>query len=373
MKNSSTSQRLRSLDTLRGFDMLFIMGGALLFVKLAVWFPTPFFEALAQQNLHVEWNGLQAHDCIFPLFLFIAGISFPFSLAKQRDNGRTSAQIHRKVITRSLTLVFFGFLYNGLLQFDFAEMRWLSVLGRIGLAWMFAALIFLHTKNPARLVWIAVILFGYYFAMRFWPVDRPAGTDWMTPEWTLEARVDSLLLPGRLIYGNGTFDPEGLLSTLPAITTALMGMLTGVFVRKGGAMSDGTRKTMMMLAVAGALAVAGVIWNEFFPINKKIWSSSFVCVLGAISLSLFALFYYIVDVRKWRGWILFFEVIGLNSITIYMAQKFISVNDTTEAIFGGFIRLFPENAQGTIEAAAYITVCWLFLYFLYKKKIFLKV
>lgn len=373
MSDNSTSRRLRSLDTLRGFDMLFIMGGALFFIKLAEWFPTPFLQMLAEQNMHVGWNGLSAHDCIFPLFLFIAGISFPFSLSRQRAVGRTEGQIHRKVISRGLILLFLGFLYNGLLQFNIAEMRWMSVLGRIGLAWMFSALIFLHTRNTARVVWIAVLLVGYYLAMRYVPVDRPADATWMTPQWTLEARVDQLLLPGVLISGKGTFDPEGILSTIPAIATAMMGMLTGVYVRRGGALADGNRKTLVMLAVAAGLAVAGLIWNEFFPINKKLWSSSFVCVLGAISLFLFAVFYYIVDVRGWKGWTTFFVVIGMNSITIYLLQKFVSMWNTTNAIFGGVIGLFPEAAHGTVESAAYIATCWLLLYFLYKKKIFLKV
>ena len=158
--------RLQSLDALRGFDMFFIMGGAGLLAALATWFPCGFTEALAAQMDHVEWHGLAHHDTIFPLFLFIAGISFPFSLSKQRGNGKTEAAIIRKIIRRGITLVLLGLLYNGLLgHLNFAEARYASVLARIGLAWMFGALIFMHTSWKAR-VWItAALLIGYWLLL----------------------------------------------------------------------------------------------------------------------------------------------------------------------------------------------------------------
>ena len=137
-------QRLQSLDALRGFDMLFIMGGASLFVALATLFPNPFFQAIAGQMEHVEWNGLAHHDTIFPLFLFIAGISFPFSLEKQRGKGMTEGAIYKKIVRRGITLVFLGLVYNGLLSFEFDHLRCASVLARIGLGWMFAALLFVR-------------------------------------------------------------------------------------------------------------------------------------------------------------------------------------------------------------------------------------
>ncbi|MDE7442794.1 MAG: DUF5009 domain-containing protein, partial [Muribaculaceae bacterium] len=190
---------------------------------------------------------------------------------------------------------------------------------------------------------------------------------------TLECRIDQLLLPVKLICGGCTYDPEGLLSTIPAIGTALLGMLTGSFVKLGGAMSNGTRKTVIMLGTAVVLIAIGLLWNEIFPINKRMWTSSFVCTVGGISLALFSIFYYIVDVRGWRSWTLFFRVIGMNSITIYLAQKFISFWATNGAIFGGVIGLLPEEARKSAECVGYIMICWLFLYFLYRQKIFLKV
>lgn len=374
MSQPKLNNRLMSLDTLRGFDMLFIMGGSALLARLCNWFNTPFWLDVAEQTKHVGWNGLHMEDCIFPLFLFIAGISFPFSLEKQRTSGRSTSQIYRKVVTRGIVLVLLGFLYNGFLSFDFENMRYASVLGRIGLAWMFSAIIFMNTGLRGRLIWLASILVGYWLAMRFWPMERPDGIGWFDPEGTIARAVDMAWLPGQKACGGGTYDPEGLLSTIPAIGTALMGMLTGAFIKCGGALSDGGRKALKMAGAALILVAIGLAWNEVFPINKRMWSSSFACVVGGISLILFALFYYIVDVRGLRKWTLFFRVIGLNAITIYLGQKFIAFWPTADSLFGGFLRMIENEAPRLCaESVCYIAVCWGFLYFLYRKNVFLKV
>lgn len=153
MEKQKQPQRLQSLDVLRGLDMFSIMGGHSLLLVLATSFPNPFFLAIAEQMEHVEWNGLHLIDIVFPLFLFIAGISFPFSLAKQREHKVKEADIYKKIISRGLMLVLLGFIYNGLLDFDFEHQRYASVLGRIGLALMFASLIFVNTRTITR-IWI---------------------------------------------------------------------------------------------------------------------------------------------------------------------------------------------------------------------------
>ena len=377
--------RLMSIDALRGFDMLFIMGGAALLAALAEWFPCGFTQAIAEQMDHVEWHGLRHHDTIFPLFLFIAGISFPFSLAKQRANGKTSWQIHRKVIVRGLMLVFLGVVYNGLLDFNFENLRYASVLGRIGLAWMFAALIFIHTGWKARAVITAVLLVGYWLVAGFIPAPDGGGEDIFSAQGSIIGYVDRILLPGRVYYGN--IDPEGILGVIPAIGTALLGMFTGEWVkgqrtkdlprlqsRLGARASENGLRLVIGMVLAGiVMLVVGLLWNEVFPINKKMWTSSFVLVVGAYSVLMFALFYYIIDVLQWRRWTLFFTVIGMNSITIYLAQRFIRFSYTSEKLFGGLVKLMPETSQAFFTQVAYIAVCWLFLYFLYKKRIFLKV
>lgn len=371
MEKQKQVQRLQSLDTLRGLDMFFIMGGASFFVALATLFPNGFFEAIAGQMHHVEWNGLTQHDTIFPLFLFIAGISFPFSLEKQRMQGKTNADIYKKIIRRGLTLVLFGAIYNGLLNFDFANQRYASVLARIGLAWMFGALIFVNTRTITRVYITAVILIGYWLLLTFFPAPDGNGAGAFTMEGSLVGYIDRMFLPGRL--NNGIHDPEGILSTLPAIGTALLGMFTGEFIKLQKAGLSETQK-VVYLAVSGcALLIVGFLWSFFFPVIKHLWTSSFVCVVGGISVLAFALFYYIVDVRECRGWTLFFRVIGMNSITIYMAQSFVNFTFTSNKLFGGLTGLMPESAQPLVGAAGYIAVCWGFLYFLYRQRIFLKV
>ena len=360
--------RLMSLDALRGFDMLFIMGLTTWIVALCRLLPSSWLtDLLVMQTEHMEWHGLTHYDTIFPLFLFVAGISFPFSIAKQRANGKSEKSILYKIIKRGLMLVLLGFIYNGIFQFDFANVRYASVLGRIGLAWMFAALLF--TKCKARDCWIisVVILIGYWLIL--WLI--PNAPDPFSFEDNMVGVVDRVLLPGRLY--NQTFDPEGLLSTLPAIVTALLGMFTGQFVQLSNERISGNKKVLYMIIAAIVFIVIGWIWSYWLPINKKLWTSTFVLVVAGYSLIMFALFYYIIDVKGYKRWSFFFRIVGLNSITIYLAQRIINFRQITNFFFGGIISVCPEDVGKLINATGYIAVCWLFLYILYKKNVFLKV
>jgi len=369
-KGLNKKERLMSLDALRGFDMLFIMGLAGLVVAICKLFPeSGFFIMLTEQMEHVQWNGLTHHDTIFPLFLFIAGVSFPFSIAKQRASGKNETQIILKIIKRGLILVFLGIVYNGLFKLDFSTLRCASVLGRIGLAWMFSALLFLKFKPKVLAGIAAVLLIGYWLLL--WLI--PGGPNTYSFEDNLVGAIDRVLLPGRLIYGDNHFDPEGLLSTLPAIVTAMLGMFTGQFIRLSPEKISGNKKTLYMLAAGLALLIIGLLWSQVFPINKKLWTSSFVCVVGAYSLIMLALFYYIIDVKGYRRWTFFFRVVGMNSITIYLAQSIISFGRISNFFFGGLASKCPEVWANVINSTGYIAVCWFFLWFLYKKNVFLKV
>lgn len=363
--------RLTSLDALRGFDMFFIMGGAGLLAALTKWFPCSFTEELAHQMGHVEWHGLTHHDTIFPLFLFIAGISFPFSLSKQRAAGRSEGSIHWKVVSRGLMLVLLGMIYNGLLGLNFEDFRYASVLARIGLAWMFAALIFIHTGWKARALITTVLLVGYWLVAGFIPAPDADGADIFSAQGSMVGYVDRMWLPGRVLYGN--IDPEGLLGIVPAIGTALLGMFCGEWVKCDKEELTGGKKVLCMVVAGVVLLAVGLLWSQAFPINKKMWTSTFVLVVGAYSVLMFALFYYIIDVRACKWWTPFFTVIGMNSITIYLGQRFINFSYTADRLFGGLVHKLPEASQEFFSSAAYIAVCWLFLYFLYRKRVFLKV
>ena len=368
------SQRLQSIDALRGFDMLFISGLAGLITAICALFPGGSDCWLATQMHHAAWDGLRHHDTIFPLFLFISGITFPFSYSKQLSAGCGRGRIYRKVLVRALVLCLLGIIYNGALtEGRLADIRVASVLGRIGVAWMLAAIIYMNTgKLTARLVIIGTILVGYWAALRFIPVpDAPAGAGQFTFEGNLCGYVDRMLLPGRL--HRGTFDPEGILGVVPAAATALLGMLTGDFVRVPADRISGGRKVLCMLGAAVLMLAVGLVWSRWFPINKALWSSSFVCAVGGYSLIMLAVFYYFIDVLGCHGWDRFFVVIGMNSITIYMVNRFVPMSTIAERLFGGCVGLFSETFQPVMSAIAFILVAWLFLYFLYRHKVFLKV
>lgn len=372
MQTELTHKRLESLDALRGFDMFFITGGATLIAAIAALFPdSGVWQAIGAQMEHVPWDGLVHHDTIFPLFLFIAGISFPFSLQKQQEKGKSMTSIYLKILRRGLILVFLGLVCSGFLKFELETLRWPSVLGRIGLAWMFAAFIFTATgkKLWPKVAIIPVILIGYWLVSAF--VHAPGvdpSIDPLTREGNIACYIDRTLL-GAHCYKED-YDPEGLLSTLPAICTAMLGMLTGLFIQR----SKATSKTALTLFVAGVVsALLGAAWNTFYPINKALWSSSFVLAVAGYSLIMFALFYYIIDVRGWKKWDLYFKVIGMNSILIYMAPRFIDFSKLNRRLFEGVYSLLPEQYYDVAETLGYMLVLWLFMYFMYKKKVFLKV
>lgn len=366
------SGRLLSLDVLRGFDMMFIMGLASLITSLCNVIPGMEGGWLAQQMHHVEWNGLQHHDTIFPLFLFIAGISFPFSFAKMQEKGVGRFGVYRKILTRAALLFLFGLVCNGLLRFDFGHLRWCSVLGRIGIAWMFAALLYVNLRTRTRGIVAACILVGYYLIVRFIPAPDFPGADPLSLEGNIVGYIDRSLLGPAHVYTSGLFDPEGMFSTLPAIVTAMLGMFTGEWVRREGV--SGGRKTLAMLAAAAALLALGMVWSLDFPLNKKLWSSSFVLVVGAYSLACFAVLYWIIDVRGCRGvWTTFFKVFGMNSIAVYMINHFVNIGHTSRFFFSGLSTVVPEQWAPVVLSAGSFAVIWLIAYFLYRQKIFLKV
>lgn len=361
------NKRLLSLDALRGFDMFFIMGGGALLLSLSSFLPDNISAVVAEQMGHKEWHGFAFYDLIFPLFLFLAGVSFPFSLAKV---GKNKSRILLKIVRRAFLLIFLGVLYNGLLNFDFENIRYASVLGRIGLAWAVAALIYLYGGKNVSMVLSAIILLGYWALLALVKApDALPEVSVFSMEGSIVGYIDRLFLPGALHLG--IHDPEGLLSTLPAVVTAMAGIFTGEFVRDNKVKEY--RKVGIMLCASFLLLVIGYLWGMVFPINKNLWTSSFVLFAAGWSLLLFALFYLVIDVVGLKGWSFFFRVIGMNSITIYLLQQFFDFHKPVQTVFGGFISLFPEQYYPSLYLCCYLLVCWLLLYFLYRKGVFLKV
>ena len=367
------SERLLSLDALRGFDLFWIVGGhgiLLALFKLTEW---GWLGAIDAQLKHVEWNGFQAYDLIFPLFLFMAGVSTPYSLTRRLAEGARS-EVIRKVIQRGLILVLLGIIYNNGLQWKGLEnMRLGSVLGRIGLAGMFAQLIFVFNyETPKRLwYWLAGILLGYWAIMSFGHAPGFTPGD-LTMEGNFASYVDRLLLPGKL--HKGIHDPEGLLAILPAIGNALLGILAGLWLRRSAEEVSGDRKAAGLALAGLALLAVGGLWSFVFPLNKNLWTSSFVLWTCGWASLLLASFYWGIDVRGWaRGFGAFFAVIGMNSVLIYMSSKFLSFDFTAQALFGGLARAFPPVVASLIMVTGIFAVKWALFWFLKRQKVFLKV
>jgi predicted acyltransferase len=360
------STRISSIDALRGFDMVWIMGADALFVSLLTLSDAPWAAALRDQLEHSAWNGFTFYDLIFPLFLFLAGVSIPIALEKRLARGEPRAALVRQILVRTVTLLFFGLLVNGLLDLNLAAQRWPGVLQRIAVGYCAASLAVLYLSRRAQAMLLAALLVGYWLILLFVPVPG-VGAYVLTPEGNLAGYLDRLLIPGSFCcYRFG--DNEGLLSTIPAIGTALVGVLASYWLRS----PQPAGRTLKGLAGAGVAAiVAALAWNPFFPINKLLWTSSYVLLAGGISLLLLALFYWMIDVRGWRGWAFPFVVIGMNSITIYLVQALFDFGVVAAIFTHGFIRQLGPY-QVAFQTSCVLAVKWLFLYFLYRQRIFLK-
>jgi len=382
MSKTITNGRLVSLDALRGFVMFWIMSGEHIIHALAKAAPIPVFVWMSSQLHHTEWEGITFYDMIFPIFLFVAGVSMPYSFEKKMSiagvntpmelPAREKKNIYLSMLKRTCILIFLGFIVNGLLRFDgYDQTRFASVLGRIGLAWFFAGIIYLNFNLKKQVFWLAGILVGYYLAMKLIPVpDFGAGV--LTKEGSLEGYIDRLFLPGRL--HSKVYDPEGLFSTIPAVATALLGMFLGTFLKTKANHFSTNKKILIMVASAIVLIGIGLIWNYNFPINKHLWSSSFVCFVGGCSILFFTFFYLIIDVLGFYKWAFPLILIGSNSILIYMASEgLVNFGHTAAFVFGGIIKFSPLIWQPVFTTLSVTFVQLVLLYFLYKRRWFLKI
>ena len=281
-----TNERLFSLDALRGFDMLFLMGLAGIIAETAVLFSGSPNCWLAQQMHHVDWNGFRQRDTIFPLFLFIAGVAWPFSLAAQLAKGRMMGAIRLRILKRAAILILLGMVYNGILAFDAAHFRVCSVLGQIGVAWAGAALAYTVSGVAGRIGFAVAILVAYSVVLLFVPSPLNPDASPLSQDGCFAWYVNRLLLPGR--SGSASFfDPEGVLNAIAAIPTAVLGTLVGDFVRRRDV--AGPRKAALLATVGMVFALAAWALDGVLPVNKKLWSPTFTLAAGGYSLILFSL------------------------------------------------------------------------------------
>jgi predicted acyltransferase len=363
------TQRLYSLDALRGFDMIWIMGAEGIFHRLADATGSPLMEAISFQFTHPDWHGFRIYDLIFPLFLFMAGVATPYSVGKELEKGKSKKQLLLRVVRRGLVLVLFGIILNNGLEIKpLAEMRLPSVLGRIGLAYMFANIIYLYAGFRGQVIWFASLLIGYWLLLLFNSAPGfPMGD--LTMEGNFASYIDRNIIPGKLYLI--IHDPEGLVSTIPAISTGLLGIFAGNLLKNSPQSMQ--RKALYLLMGGIICLVVGQLWNLVFPINKNLWTSSFMLHAGGLSLILLSLFYYVIDVLEYKRWAFFFSVIGINSILIYMSGRFINWGYTNNALFKWLGQLAGDPYNAVVLAITFVLVKWVFLYFLYKKRVFLRV
>ena len=400
IKANNKPQRLLSLDALRGFDMFWIVSGEGIFHGFANgvmakhnlsrntenWqiatngdlnFAERLTVGISNQLHHSVWNGFTFYDLIFPLFIFIAGVSMPYSFGRQMEMAASNYAIAKKgiylsLIKRTIILILLGMVVNGALQLSgFENTRFASVLGRIAISCFLGAVIFLNFNFRAQIAWFIGILLAYWAAMMLIPVPG-FGAGNLSPEGNLAAYIDRALLPGKL-HGI-VFDPEGFLTNIPAACTALLGIFTGQFLRRESPEWSMQKKCLTMAISGMVLLGVGWLWSLVFPVNKTLWTSSFVLVTGGWSLVLLSLFYWVTDILQFRKWCIPFVWLGMNSILIYMAAHgAINFEATSQFLFGGLISKLPELWQ---EAFLWIGIAILQfagLYMLFKNKLFLKV
>ena len=364
------SGRLMSLDALRGFDMFWILGADALVHALSEVNGSALARFLAGQLTHKDWAGLAFYDLIFPLFIFISGVSLTYSLSRQiAEHGR--AVTARRVVTRGLILFLIGIFYSGGFTNPWPDMRLLGVLQRIALAYTGAGLLFCFLRPRALAGAAAALLVGYWALLTFVPAPGRASVSFDEGQ-NIVNWVDAHYLPFR--KWDGDHDPEGLLSTLPAVASCLIGVLTGMWmVRKE---VPDLKKLRMILAAGVALLVLGYGGGQVSPIIKKLWTPTYVLVAGGWSLLLLGVFFWVIDIRGWQRWARPFVWIGMNPITLYLLVHVMSFDDVASNLVGGPVASALDarvpGLGGVGVSVVGIGLCLALARFLYLKKLFLR-
>jgi predicted acyltransferase len=362
-------ERLLSVDAMRGFDMFWLIGGYFVVKALVAWINwEPLTIAAEREMEHPVWSGFHWWDVIMPTFIFISGVTIPLSITRRLENGEPKSRLYLRLGRRLLLLQLMNLAYYGALQhLDWHQMRFGGVLARIGWSYFFAGIIVMHTRPRQQFIWALGILLGYWAAMTLIPVPG-TGTGLMTPDGNLAGYIDRALMPG-VLYGE-LYEREGLYATLPTVTTVLMGALAGHWLLSS---RQGSLKVAGLIGAGVACRLVGQLWSLSMPINTKMWTPSLVLAAGGWSLIFLGLFYLVVDVWKLRRWAFFFIVIGMNSILIYFLPVVVDFQHITNSMYHGLILCVPKPAQPLLTAVCgLVGVQWLLLWFLYRKRIFLR-
>lgn len=365
--------RLLSLDVFRGFTI-----AAMILVNSTGIYNTQNYAFLK----HAEWSGCNPADLIFPFFLFIMGVAIPIAFSKRLEAKHSLTKIIFKIIRRSLIIFLLGIFLNGYPYFHITTMRIYGVLQRIALCYLCAAILFLTTSKTTQIIIFFTILLGYWLLMTLAPVPG-FGAGNLSPDGNLAGYIDRLVLHGHFHLFGKTYDPEGLLSTLPAIATTLLGIFTGMWLLSK---NEPMTKFWGMIIMGIIMAIFGWVWSLWFPIIKDLWTSSFVLWTGGLGLCLYALCYWLLEIKGWRSWSKPFEIFGLNAIAafflhvffyklqnlIHITQNHQQTNLRAYIVHHLFGWTSLPNAS-LLYSISYLLFWLLILWILYRHKIYIKI
>lgn len=367
-KQNVITSRMMSIDALRGFDMFWIIGGERIFASLHAIFNNPTTGWIKRQLSHVEWEGFRFEDLIMPLFLFIVGVVMPFSLAGRLARGDSRRRIYLHIIKRTLILFVLGMVAQGnLLEYDLSKLHiYSNTLQAIAAGYLIASIIILNMRRLGQIVTTAVLLLLFWGLMMLVPVPGQ-GADKLAADGNLAIYLDKLIL-GR--FQDGT-KYTWILSSMTFACTVMLGVMAGQLLHS---QKRNIIKFLCLLALGIGCLALGLIWGRYlgFPIIKHLWTSSFVLFSGGICYLLLAFFYLVIDVWGFKKWAFFFVVIGTNAIAVYMARSQFDFR-TLGDIFVDGLDKYCGNWNSFIHAAAGLAIVWLILFWMYRKKSFIKI
>ncbi|MFC2135654.1 acyltransferase family protein, partial [Bacteroidota bacterium] len=360
-------ERLVSLD--------FFRGAAILLMILANNVGSEGYSFLR----HAAWNGWTLADTVFPFFIWIIGVAIVFSFTKRISKGHTKKSLFSHVLKRSAIILALGLFLNLFPYFNFSAFRISGVLQLIAVTYFCASMIFIYTKPKWHVILTVLLLLSSGLLLKFAPVPN-YGSGILEPGKNFAHNIDSMFLKGHMWEQTETWDPEGIFSIFSAISTMLLGIITGhLLIGK----KNNVQKTKLVLLSGIVLVIIGYIINIWVPINKSLWTSSFSLFMSGLASVIFAVSYWVIDVKKCKKWSFPFVICGLNAITLYLFSGIISkllfiihINeDTLYTFINHFLYLqiaTPKNAS-LLFALTNVLLIYLVAYFMYKKKIFIKI
>jgi len=360
-----SSQRLMCVDALRGFDMLWIIGGAEVLVNFSTATGIGFLSNM-EVNFDHTWGQFHFYDIIMPLFLFIVGVVMPISFKNRLAKGATRKILYRHIIKRVIILYILGLIASGhLLTFDTTKIHlWTDTLHAIAVGYLVSSILILEVNRKWHIPITAFLLVLYWLVMALIPIPGK-GAGIYEPEVNLALYVDNAVL-GHWQEGSGwTY----ILTNMTFICSVMLGVFAGQLLQ-----SDRTpmKKAGLLALIGICCVIAGKVWGIWFPIIHHLWTSSLVLFAGGLSFLLLALFYLIIDIWGYKKWSFFFVVIGMNAIAVYVATHLFDFTKIGNVFVGGLLKYLGPWA-GFVEASAALAVIWLILYWMYKQKTFIKI